>query len=200
MPISPDSEFIKLIGRQLGTPLLKNEIDALCLLGKEGEELRYAVRGYFKHLKVRTGTSTRDPSYEVRLTTKYVVLTNRRIIAFDDNSIELFDTQDIQFASIIADSTIRATQIFCSTHSDEDYLLLGMGDAAAVKFSNLMNIYRGEDDEEMEIVRVSMGVHNLRSFYLDLRDSQTFSPAQLDEMLDPPAHWGTGTRRKKRGE
>lgn len=191
MPISADSPFIIATGKRLGVSLSKGEISFLCTACSPDDELLNATRGYFKRLSIHYANATSAASYKVRLTTKYVVLTQDRIIAFDADTGDFYNTKEIDFISIYSQKSRGSSQIFCNSQIPGEYLLMGMDDAAAVKFANAMNIYRDENDDDDEFSRIQMGVGHLRLFYNELRESGEFSNEELDEMFDAPPQWGS---------
>ena len=193
MPISRDSQFIKEVGRRLGTTLTSDEINLLCLVCNESDTMRHAARGFFKHVTFDSGNETKPATFKIAMATKYLVLTTERIIAFDDKNIHFFKTNEITFYSLWAQASVRSTEIFCQTDDRNDFLILGLDDAAATKFSNKMNIYRDERDDDDEFTRAFNGMSFAKTLYYELATEGDFTMDEIYEMIGHPEQWGSGS-------
>lgn len=193
MAIARDSEFIMQVGRHLGTSLTSQEIDLLCLTCDEKDVLRHAARGYFKLVTYDYGDGLTPASFKIELATKYLLLTQDRIVAFDDKALYFFNTKDILYCSVWAQASNRSTEIFCEIEQDRGFLMLGLSDVAATKFVNKINIFRDEFNEDDHFSRLRFGPSVGEELYRQLATEGVLTMDQIHEMFKAPEQWGSGT-------
>ena len=191
VPVSADSQFIKDVGRRLRKTLTSSEIATLCMVADESDIVKYVDRGFMKLVTYWYGADGVSPGFKIVESSKYLILTQSKIIGLDDKRTHFYETHKITFYSIWSGLSRRATEIFCHTLEDQTFLMLGMADGAAMKFSNGMNIFRDDNDEDEDYSRIRVGMTLAKALFEELAVEDIFSMQDIYLMLDHPGQWGS---------
>ena len=154
MPIARDNPIIKEIGKKLGKSLTEDELGFLTQTLDESEELLFVSVGFLKKSYLSYKDSKMRMDVPVWSTKKYVALTNKQVIGFDEEQILAESIENIDLAEFDADFA-RATSLIFLTTVDLGFLLLGAPHLEALKiFEHLRKVLslRHREHEMKEVV------------------------------------------------
>jgi hypothetical protein len=202
MSISRDNPIIKEIGRKLSKSLTDNEINFLTQTLDETEELLFVSVGFLKKSYLIHKDAKLRMDVPVWSTKKYVALTNKRVIGFDEEQILAERIENIDLTEFDADFA-RATSLIFLTTEDLGFILLGAPHLEALKiFERLRKVLslRHREHEMKEVVFFgTWNREDVKNMFLEevakvqgLGDAGDYeqSIAHINEIFSPPKHHG----------
>jgi hypothetical protein len=197
VPISAESKFIKKVLSQVKAEMASQEIAYLCTLLNEDEEFVYINQGAMSLVRLQMGVNEEPPFYVKSIpstftktvTKKYVLLTSRRLIAFDDKCGIPFETRRIISYGKYQKYSRARSLIICETDEDGQYLFILLRDYVASKFMDEMNIHREFDDFDNGVTRLRDGFEIGSTFEMMLHSEYGFSKQEVQSILEIPEQW-----------
>ena len=197
MPIPVESKFIQKVLSRTKHQMTTDEIAYLCTLANEDDKFVHASVGAMSQIRLQMGVNEEPPFYVKTVpstftklvTSKYIILTQNRIIAFDDKSGIYFETRKIISYGRFQHHSRTRSQIICETDHNGQYLLLLLRDHDSWEFMDHMNVYREDDDADYGRTRLRDGFEIGKAFELALFADYGFSSEEVHSILVLPEQW-----------
>ena len=165
MPISKDNPIIKEIGKKLRKSLTQNEIAFLTQTLNEEEKLLFVWPGFFKKTYINPTASRYRVDVPIWVTNKYVALTNRQLIGFDDEQIVVEEAKKIELVEL--DSKYgRSSSLIYAENSDGAFFLFDVPEETTLDVFERLRTVLGFRYREFEMKdHVFLGTWNRNSVF-----------------------------------